>query len=253
MSPLIFRSLGYDVTWAPLDSAELTGIGSVLDLYMWARKRTSSVVWGSGLRTSPTPEIRDAVLGSVASFVAVRGPKTRDALGLPESTTLGDPGLLAPALVEGLALRRGTHPVIVPHYRVWANPQSRADLKALASDGCRVIVPSEHPIRVVRGIAEAGIVYSSSLHGLIVADALGVPAALLRFEGTALSGEPEFKYADYFASVRSDPSWVGTRQIASAPKVLLDQIEQDSEARQRAAAALRSGLERSACLLSGVR
>lgn len=251
MSPLVFRSLGYDVTWAPLDSAEVTGIGSVLDLYTWARKPTSSVVWGSGLRTVPTPETRDAVLRSVGRFIAVRGPKTRDALGLPLNTTLGDPGLLAPALVDGFTLRRGSRAVVVPHYRVWANPQSRGHLKALAAQGCEVVMPNEHPIKVVRAIGSAAIVYTSSLHGLIVADALGVPAVLLRFSGPQHSGEPEFKYADYFESVESTPHWIDVHEIASGRRVLLDQIETESEARQRSAAALRSGLEESACLLSG--
>lgn len=252
MSPLIFRSFGYHVTWASLDSAEVTGIGSILDLYTWARKPTCSVVWGSGLRSAPTTEAREAVLRSVGKFVAVRGPRTRDALGLPLSTTLGDPGLLAPALVEGFKFRRGSRPVVVPHYRVWANSESRGHLKALAADGCEVVLPNEHPIKVVRAIGDASIVYTSSLHGLIVADALGVPAALLRFSEPQLSGEPEFKYADYFESVGSSPYWIDAHEIASAPKVLLDKIEAESEVRQRSAGILRSALEESVFSLSGL-
>lgn len=251
MSPLVFRSLGYDVKWAPLDSAQVTGIGSLLDLYMWARKPTCSLVWGSGLRAAPTPESRDAVLRSVGSFVAVRGPRTRDALGLPATTTLGDPGLLAPALVDGFRLRRGTRAVVVPHYRVWANPESRGHLRALAADGCQVLAPNEHPIKVVRAIGGAGIVYTSSLHGLIVADALGVPAVLVRFSGPHLSGEPDFKYADYFESVGSTPQWIDVHEIASRRKGLLEQVETESEVRQGLAATLRSGLEESARALSG--
>lgn len=252
MSPLIFRALGYNVTWAPLDSAEVTGIGSLLDLYLWSRRPTSSVVWGSGLRTAPTPESREVVLRSVRRFAAVRGPRTRDALGLPLDTALGDPGLLAPALIDGRRLRRGTHAVVIPHYRVWANPESRSQLKALVAQGCRLVAPNKSPADVVRAVGGAAVVYTSSLHGLIVADALGVPAALMRFPGPQLSGEPEFKYMDYFDSVQSSPHWIDVGEIGSARALLIDQIEAASELRQRSAAALRPGLEASARALSGI-
>jgi hypothetical protein len=251
MSPLVLRALGYDVAWAPLESAEVTGIGSLLDLYMWARKPSCSVVWGSGLRAAPLPEVRDAVLGSVRDFVAVRGPRTRDALGLPVGTTLGDPGLLAPALIEGSRRPRQTRPVVVPHYRVLATAQGRSEVKALSRSGFRIVMPNENPFDVIGAIACAAVVYTSSLHGLIVADALGIPAVLLRFRGPALSGEPEFKYLDYFESVESAPRWIDVHQLASPmPRQSHDLIEAESEGRQRLAANLRSGLEASAGLLS---
>jgi hypothetical protein len=113
-------------------------------------------------------------------------------------------------------------------------------------------MPNQHPVEVVRAIGGAPIVYTSSLHGLIVADALGVPAALLRFSGPKLSGEPEFKYVDYFESVGSSPRWIDAHETAtSRQKALLDQIEAESEVRQRLAATLRPGLEESAGSLSG--
>lgn len=53
------------------------------------------------------------------------------------------------------------------------------------------------PGDVARQIARSEAVYSSSLHGLIWAHALGRPAALVMPQ----TAEPRFKYHDYFASV----------------------------------------------------
>lgn len=53
------------------------------------------------------------------------------------------------------------------------------------------------PLEFAKQIARAETVYSSSLHGLIFAHALGRPAALV----APLTPEPEIKYRDYAASV----------------------------------------------------
>jgi hypothetical protein len=252
MSPLLFRALGYRVTWAPLSSADVTGVGSLLDLYLWARQPTTAVVWGSGLRAASTAQAREVIRRSVGTFAAVRGPRTRDALGLPVNTPLGDPGLLAPALLDGKTSRRGTHAVVIPHFRTWSHGASRSQLKALTSLGYRVVAPNQDPVDVVQAISNSAIVYTSSLHGLIVADALGVPAALVRFANSELSREPEFKYLDYFESVQSSPRWIAVDDIISPRAALLHQIEAESETRQGCAAALRPGLEASSRALASV-
>lgn len=252
MSPLLFRALGYRVTWAPLSSADVTGVGSLLDLYLWARQPTAAVVWGSGLRAASTAQSREVIRRSVGTFAAVRGPRTRDALGLPMDTPLGDPGLLAPALLEGKAERRGTHAVVIPHFRTWSNEASRSQMRALTNLGYRVVAPNQDPVDVVRAIGNAAVVYTSSLHGLIVADALGIPAALVRFGNSDLLGEPEFKYLDYFESVQSSPRWIAIDDIIPTQTALLHRIEAESETRQGYAAALRPGLEASSRALASV-
>src|SRR5699024_3695475 len=52
-------------------------------------------------------------------------------------------------------------------------------------------------LEFAKQIARAEAVYSSSLHGLVFAHALGRPAALV----APLTAEPELKYRDYAASV----------------------------------------------------
>jgi pyruvyltransferase len=48
---------------------------------------------------------------------------------------------------------------------------------------------------VIRKICDSRFVISSSLHGIVVAEAFGIPARMLRITET----EPLFKYFDYYA------------------------------------------------------
>jgi len=50
-------------------------------------------------------------------------------------------------------------------------------------------------------LLDCGLVLSSSLHGLIFAEAFGVPARWLQLRGSAHS-EGWFKYVDYFSGTR---------------------------------------------------
>ncbi len=57
-----------------------------------------------------------------------------------------------------------------------------------------VVYPTEPWDEVIRKILDSEFVISSSLHGLIIADAFGVPSRLLKITDT----EPLFKYRDYY-------------------------------------------------------
>jgi pyruvyltransferase len=48
--------------------------------------------------------------------------------------------------------------------------------------------------RRIEAILEAELVLASSLHGIVVAEAYGIPARYVRLS----SGEAEFKYRDYY-------------------------------------------------------
>jgi hypothetical protein len=62
--------------------------------------------------------------------------------------------------------------------------------------GWEIVLPSVAPLEVAARIAAAEFVATSSLHGLIFADALSTPAQLVSFSGGARA-EPLFKYDDY--------------------------------------------------------
>lgn len=126
----------------------------------------------------------------------VRGPLTeavlRDAsYDLSELAFYGDPGLLIAQVFPSLREVRAEAGKVgfVPHYRETAQHRSTTQYDVIDADA------SAHDF--AREIARCEAVYSSSLHGVIFAHALGRPAALV----SPRTKEPEFKYRDYYASV----------------------------------------------------
>jgi pyruvyltransferase len=74
-----------------------------------------------------------------------------------------------------------------------------------------VLSPRAPLARVLRGIAHSELVVGSSLHGVIVAEALGVPARAVRSHA-----EPSLKYEDYFLATGRDPDEVVAGSVEEA-------------------------------------
>ncbi|MGA0838999.1 MAG: polysaccharide pyruvyl transferase family protein [Pseudomonadales bacterium] len=192
LAPLIVaRISGRPVRWAPLWRADLVALGSLLGRLRerWWQPRVH--VWGAGFIEPVVPHATRHLIH------ATRGPLTARALGLdPASVPLGDPGLLADQLMPVLRVqprRRGT--VVVPHYRDRGHPL----LSTLAArPGLRVLDVFQPPLELLEAIRGADCVLSTSLHGLIAADALGVPNAWVTL-GDQLRGG-HFKFLDYYAA-----------------------------------------------------
>jgi hypothetical protein len=143
---------------------------------------------GSPIPPAPTERVR---------IVGVRGPLTADALrsagySLDELKFMFDPGLLIdrifPELLD-IEPDRG-RVVFIPHYRERTKFRSNRKYSVVDVDS----TPRDFGAEIRR----AETVYSSSLHGVIFAHALGRPAVLV----SPLTEEPEIKYRDYFASVK---------------------------------------------------
>lgn len=125
----------------------------------------------------------------------VRGPLSLDAFSrvgydVADVEFLADPGLLIgrvfPELAEVEPERGRT--IVVPHYR------QRTDF---AGSPIPVVHIDSRPADIGHEIARSEHVYTSSLHGLIWAHALGRPATLI----SPPNEEPAFKYEDYLLSV----------------------------------------------------
>lgn len=176
-------------TWIP-ERRHLNTVGSSL-LTMFQ----NATIWGSGVE-------RDG-LSRVVLFLsrypltrldirAVRGPLTRNMmshLGQKCPETYGDPAILMPLIYNPDVEKCYKHSVVVQFFR---EKKFRAEH------------PEEHVISmntddykfVINEIKKSEIVYSSSLHGIILAEAYGVPAVFFR----GLPQSIDFKYKDYYAS-----------------------------------------------------
>jgi hypothetical protein len=192
MNPfLLERLFGVTATWAPLEEAELTGSGSVIQwISPTVRQRTGPIhVWGSGFIHDLEPGPR---LGDVR-YHAVRGPHTRTLAGADPGTPLGDPGLLSAEALGGRPA--ASHAIgVVPH--LW-DLESATLAGMVERAGALLIDVRKDPETVIRQIASCDYVFSSSLHGLIVADSFGIPTTW--FVNTPLFGGA-FKFDDYYAS-----------------------------------------------------
>ncbi|WP_051681546.1 polysaccharide pyruvyl transferase family protein [Cellulomonas sp. HZM] len=188
LSPWLLRKMtGREVTLATKDEPAYVAVGSIL-----GRAGDQSIVWGTGSFGTEA----GARVTPHARYTAVRGPLTRakvlHAKGrCPE--VYGDPALLAPLYYL---------PDIKPTYEVgvivrWSE---RSWAEAEVGPGVRVIDYGSGDIeRVIDEMLTCKRIVTSSLHGLIVSDAYGIPSAWLA-SGTPRGGE--FKFHDYFASVR---------------------------------------------------
>lgn len=82
----------------------------------------------------------------------------------------------------------------MPHFLAFNRPDARHQMARARSRGMRVLPPSASYERICEEVSRAELVLSSSLHGMVVADALDCPVQLVSFGKTA---EPSFKFRDY--------------------------------------------------------
>lgn len=173
--------------------ADLFAIGSMLQVVKRTQKEPRKhgaklCVWGTGLLN---PFFGHDFLDNV-EVALVRGPITA-ALLKREMTQFGDPGLLVSDVLPFRGERQDRIG-IVPHLSLMED----ADVLAFAaSDPAYLLIdPRADAADVCLQIASCAHVFASSLHGLIMADAYGVPNTWI-----TPTGQSWLKYLDYAASV----------------------------------------------------
>ena len=173
------------------------GAGSIL-----AHATTASVVCGSGFLEPPQGRL------VAAEIVAVRGELSARAVNVAGDVLLGDPLVLVDAFVapSPKCHRFG----FVPHVT------SVGRWRRLAGRDGHIIDPAWDPWRTIAAIAACEVVFSQSLHGLIVADALGIPNVWIAPAAEMRGGR--FKFDDYFSTLeRGKPSIPENRDLFAAP------------------------------------
>lgn len=164
---------------------KLLSIGSVMHF-----AKTGDAIWGTGINGKVDESNLKFKTLDVRS---VRGPLTRDFLmkrGLHVPEIYGDPGLLLPAFFSKDCLLNFNDPVddfiIIPHMN-----ENFEGYKKYAK---HIRTPKQGALTFTKDIVNSKFVISGSLHGLIIAEAYGIPAVFLDNK----SGEARFKYDDYY-------------------------------------------------------
>lgn len=188
---LVEKISGKTVSWHPLRSSKAKKvyivIGSILEL-----AGTDNIVWGAGIIKS------DAQIAN-AKILAVRGPISYCrvlASGIKMKKIWGDPALLLPYFFSAPKKAQSNKTLVSPHY---IDFEKAKDLLSRNENLELVDLKKGNLEEIISEIAGASFVFSSSLHGLIVAHAYGVPAIWVKFTDD-LDGD-DIKFNDYFLSV----------------------------------------------------
>lgn len=190
----------HTAAWTPARAADLVVTGSIATMLPDGWRGTAvGIGWAR-------PEPRDL---SRARVLALRGTLSADVYGRPVEV-LGDPGLLAPYLVKRAEPRFGL--VTVAH---WQDTQ----LRERYPDAAHVDVRDD-PMTVLSVIGRADRVVSSSLHGIIVADAYGIER---RWETFPLVQGGGFKFRDYGSVVGR----FGPGEWQTAPRATVERVQRD--------------------------
>ena len=163
----------------------LLGVGSIISC-----GNKHSVIWGSGLLKST-----DIFHGG--KILAVRGKYTNvrlQELGFKGCNVFGDPALLLPLLVKPSDKKNEI--AIIPHW-------SETDffLKEYGDKYKIIDLRTRDVESVISEITSCRFVLSTSLHGIIVSHAYGIPTLWIKLR--TLEND-DIKFHDYFSSVGID-------------------------------------------------
>lgn len=176
----------------PLHRPVYSLTGSTLHRHMKG-DAADHVIWGSGFISA------DANLQGVPGRIcAVRGPLTRARLaelGVECPDIFGDPALLYPLFYRPCVSTEYELGVI-PHYI----DQDSDWVRAVASQPNVMIIDVTSGVRAfVDDLLKCRAIASSSLHGVIAADAYGIPSVWIELSDKVVGAG--FKFRDHFASV----------------------------------------------------
>ena len=172
-------------------------MGSILP---WAIDK-NTIVWGSGALSS-----KDSLWDTIdkpLSVRAVRGPLTRQLLvsrGIECPEVYGDPALLFPKYYSPDIEKKYKFGVIL-HVSTSINDEVYSKLHAVLGFNILIINPKCFSLwhSFIDNICSCEAILSSSLHGIIIADAYEIPCVWISLNEN--HPDDNFKFKDYYLSV----------------------------------------------------
>lgn len=171
-------------------------VGSILQML----DRKNMTVWGSGLIEEPTDEVIKNIQKYKPNILSVRGKKTakyllKAGIDVPDQSVYGDPALILPLFYK---------PLESSYKKIGICPHHIHKEKFLSSiidnDYLRVIDVQKDVENVVNKISSSTVCISTSLHGLIIAQAYNIPWIWLEIVDENLIGN-DFKFKDFFSTI----------------------------------------------------
>ena len=244
----IMEKLGHcRVSYARIFRADMTAIGGALVGLQLSENHAKRLcqqvlgilfgkrplyIWGSGFFHDRSSE---PLFRSELRVCALRGALTRDKLekltGKSYDVPLADAGLLIDALFEPAAEKKYSVGLI-PHMH---HRQEGSFLRMAEREGVHLIDITDTPQNAAYEISLCETVASSSLHGLVFADALHIPNIHVLGEAELRGGN--FKFEDYYSSygladsaVRLSEHFPTRDEIVSAYRIPTEAVEEKKKA-----------------------
>jgi pyruvyltransferase len=183
-------------------------VGSILQF-----ADSQTIVWGSGFDAKGFgfgyKNWREVNEGLVDPSIkpkkihAVRGPLTWERikdLGVDCPPIFGDPACLMPLLYKPKSHSKRSLLGIIPHFYHLHSSSIRT---LCMSENVKLISVFQKPEKFIDDLVSCEYIASSSLHGIILADAYNIPALWILPEDFVEKRGSQFKYHDYLTSVQS--------------------------------------------------
>lgn len=174
----------------------IMSVGSIIQML----DRKDIVIWGSGLMYKLTDEYIKVFKKYNPEILSVRGRETATFLSdaginVPDQSVYGDPALILPLFYKP-SINGPKKIGICPHYIHKAHFLKNISDK----DQLKIIDVQQDVESVVDSINSSTVCISTSLHGLIIAQAYGIPWVWLEIYDNNLAGD-DFKFKDFFSTL----------------------------------------------------
>lgn len=176
----------------------LLTVGSILQ----SLNREGMTVWGSGFIDFPSDDVIDKINKYKPKILSLRGEVTAQQLSkseidIPISDCYGDPALILPLFYKPDFTKKKSI-ALVPHYQ-----HQPFFIKQYIDPNTVKIVDVQKDVEsVVKEISSSFACISTSLHGLIIAQAYQIPWLWLEVVDDELTGS-DFKFKDFFSMLDS--------------------------------------------------
>ncbi len=221
ITPFLLAQHGITPILCESTHATLAATGSILGMLP---PGYSGCIFGSGLLSE-----NHMIRFPQATVSGLRGDLSRRCVDVDPGTVLGDPGLL---IADHLPRRSAKQYELglVPHYEDKFDRRLLAIASRYPRD-VRIINVQRSPSRVALDIDRCRHIVSSSLHGLVLADSLGIPNAWAELSDR-LYGKG-FKFRDYYSAFnveRTSVTLSGQEKLAEllahthAPPAAISQV-----------------------------
>lgn len=245
---IIKKCFGYDVTRHTYLTGELGGIGSGLGQFTLSNKKWLAIlqkisgvffpkvyIWGTGFisyNEKDSPFYRKGI-----NIVAVRGElskmRVEKILGRNLDIPTGDAGILATELFEE-KIEKKYSVGIIPHFK----EKDETEFKELVErfEDAIYIDVMDDPMLVIQQIAECENIISSSLHGLVVADAFHIPNLHVKVTENLLGDG--FKFDDYYSAYGLKHEYIDLKRdtisdlsvVRERYKITMEMVEEKKKA-----------------------